>query len=806
MFDLKYAFRLFLKNPGFSLVAVAVLAIGIGANSAIFSIVNTVLLRPLPYPQPERLMMVWVDNPVQGYHEDVTSYPNFLDWQAQNTVFETIAAYFGATFTLTGSGDPEQLNGAFVTSDFFRTLGVEPALGRWFSAEEFVAGRNHAVVLAYDTWQQRFGGRTDILGTPVQLNGLPYAVVGIAPAGFAFPGATFWAPLAPEGRTGDLMPIRGTLWLEVIGRLKSGVTERNAQAAMDVIAARLRDAYPQDNAGQGINLEPLHESIVGDIRPALLVLLAAVGFVLVIACANVANLLLAKAATRRREMALRAALGAARARVIRQVLVESVLLAAIGAGIGLLIASWGLDLLVAAAPPGVPRLAQTRVDVPVLLFTALATIVTALAFGIVPAVQVARTSLNEVLQEAGRTGGESQRSRAFRSTLVVAEIAAAVVLLVAAGLMINSFVRLQSIESGFEPERVLSFRISLPNSRYPPGEAVQTFHDRVLERVRAIPGVESAALASTVLLSALPNSATLSIEGRPPLPSNDRNPPVPYDSVTPGFFETVGMRLRAGRHFTAEDDPAHPDVAIVNEAFVRRYFSEAGAALGTRVTYGNPQSDETRWMTIVGIVGDARRQGPDVEPAAELFMPMRQALRSSVQVLLRTAVPPASLAGAARAAVWSIDPQQPITSLRPLDALVADQTAARRFNTWLLGLLSGVALLLASIGLYGLISYSIVQRTREIGIRLALGAQPGSVLAMVLRDGMRLTAMGLAAGAAIALVATRAMTSLLFGVEPTDPLTFASIAAVLATVAALACYVPGRRAARVDPIVALRHE
>ena len=801
--DLRQALRAFRRTPAFTTVAVLTLALGIGANAAIFSVVNGVLLRPLPYPDPDRLVMVWTYNPRQGFDKDVGTYPNFEDWRRQSRSFQELAAYTGSSYTLAGFGDPAQIRGAVVTPGFFETLGVPARYGRIFAAQDGIAGSHRVVVLSHGLWVRRFGGDAGIIGRSVPLSGVSHEVVGIMPDGFAHPAdAELWTPLAPSERYAELMQSRGTFWLTVMGRLRAGLSRAAAQAEMDGIAARLEREYPA-NAGLGVRLVSLHEEIVGDVRRPLLILLGAVGFVLLIACANVANLLLTRAAARQRELAIRAALGAGRARIARQLLTESLVLALAGGAAGLLLASWAVDLLHALAPSNLPRLSLVGLDARVLAYTAVAALFTGLIFGLAPVSQ--SSSSAEALKDGARGGSEGRRGRRLRSALAVGEIATALVLVISAGLLIRSFIALTRVDLGFETRGLLAMRLQLPRAAYPHQEQIAAFYERLTEGIRALPGVESAGATSTILLPALPQSAGLIVEGRPPDISEGARVPVPYDAVTPGFFDTLRIPLLKGRTFTAADGPGAPAVAMVNEAFERRFFPDRDP-LGRRVAFGDTPGADTTWFTIVGVVADTRRAGVDRAPWAEMYFPHAQAQDPAMFVLLRTSGDPVRLAAAAQAAVWAIDRNQPVTSIRTLREMVDARQANRRFTTLLLVVFASVALVLATIGVYGVIAYSTAQRTQEIGIRMALGAERAHVLRLVLAEGVRIGIIGLAIGLAASAAATRLLTGLLFGVPRWDPVTFAAVPMLLLGIAAIASWLPARRAVRLDPVAAMRRD
>ena len=802
--DFLYALRGVRKRPLFTAVAVLTLALGIGANAAIFSVVSGVLLRPLPYPDPDRLMMLWTYNPRQGFDKDVGTYPNFEDWRRQSTTFERMAAYTGGSFTLTGAGDPAQIRGAIVTPGFFETLGTPVMLGRVFGDHEATAGGDRTVILGQGLWMRRFGGDRTIVGRTISLNGVAHEVLGVMPQGFAHPeDAELWTPLARSQRFEQLMQSRGAYWLTVMGRLKPGVERASAQAEMDTIAAGLERHYPM-NAGIGVRLVPLHDEMVGDVRQPLLILVGAVCFVLLIACANVANLLLTRAASRQKELAIRAALGAGRGRLVRQMLTESLVLALAGGGAGLLLSAWGVDVLQAMAPPNVPRLSSIRIDVPVVLYTILAAAATGLVFGIAPAFQGAAAAA-ETLKEGGRAGSEGARGRRLRSAVATIEIAVALVLLIGAGLLVRSYANMNRMDLGFDPRNVLALRLELPSARYGEDAKITAFYHELASRLGSLPGVQAVGLGTSVLLPALPGSATLSVEGRPPVDRSVPNLPVPYDSVTPDYFHALRIPLVRGRLFTGADRAGGLPVVVVNEAFMRRFFPNEDP-LGKRVTFGDPSDSQSQWLTIVGVVGSTRRGGVDRAPWAELYYPIRQAPDRRMYVLIRTSGDPTAIVGAAQAQVWSIDRDQPISNMRTVEAMLARSQANRRFTTLLLGLFAVVALALAAIGIYGVMAYSTAQRTQEIGIRVALGAARRDLLRMVIAEGLTIAVAGLSLGLAGAFALTRFMGGLLFGVGAHDPLTFVALPFALLLVAALASFIPARRAMNVDPIVALRAE
>jgi putative ABC transport system permease protein len=796
--DLKFGFRMLTKSPGFTAVIVLALAIGIGATTAIFSVVNAILLRPLPYGDPDRIVMVWMDNPKLNLDQDFHSYTNYADYRDQNQTFDEVAAFNDRSFNLTGTGEPERLVGAWSTANLFRVMGTDPTLGRVFTTEEEEPGKDLVVVLSHAVWQRRFGGASDIIGQQISLNGVNRTVIGVMPDQFRFPRkeTELWVPLAINQ---NLRNARTAFFLKAVGRLKPGVGLDQAKADMETIASRLREY--DGLSTYGVNLVGLHEQVVGNVRPALLVLLGAVAFVLLIACANVANLLLARAAVREREISIRSALGAGRGRIIRQLLTESLLLSLAAGALGLVLAVWGLDVLVALSPQDIPRLDQIRIDGRVLAFTMLVSLLTGFVFGLAPALQASKPDLNESLKEGGRGSTGGIHGTRVRNLLVVSEIALSLVLLIGAGLMIRSFQRLQEFNLGFNPDRLLTLNVRLAGSQYSQPERVTSFFDQLLQRIESLPGVESAGAVSSVFLSKTPNSTTFSLEGRPdPPPAEDIE--VPYDSISPNYFRVMGIPLLKGREFDHRDAQAAPGVVIINDTFARMYFPDEDP-VGKRFKY---RGDDNPWLTIVGVVGDMRRTGFDSEVRPETFLPHTQNPSGGLTILVRASTDPASLVGAIRSQVSEIDPNQAIYGVKTMDQWLGEMISQRRFNMLLLAIFAGVALVLAAVGIYGVISYSVTQRTHEIGVRIALGAARRDVMRLVVGQAARLAVIGLGAGLVTAFALTRLMTSLLYGVSATDPLTFAVIPFVLAAIAMLSSYIPARRAAKVDPMIALRYE
>jgi putative ABC transport system permease protein len=811
--DLRYGARMLMKSPGFTFVAVLTLALGIGANTAIFSVVNGVLLRALPYYEPERLVMVWGHRPILQAQIGLEDFPvavaDFVDWRNQNQVFEQMAAMWTPRMNLTGGGEPESVVGLRASASIFPLLGARFAVGRAFLPEEDRAGADRVVVISHGLWQQRYGADPKLIGQKITLNDEAYTVIGVTAPDFQFPrrgevptdfylGVTTKVDLyLPIAFTPELMNNRGGDFLMVIARLKPGVSLQQANADMSAIARRLTEQYPQTNTDKGVRLAPLHQQAVGKARTALLVLLGAVGFVLLIACANVANLLLARAAGRQKEMAIRAALGASRWRVVRQLLTESLLLAISGGAAGLLLAWWGVELLLSIAPDNLPRAYDIRLDTRAAGFTLLVSLLTGILFGLLPALQASKTNLSVTLKEGGRDAAGLLRRR-LRGLLVVGEVALAFVLLIGAGLLIRSFARLTEVDPGFDPRGVLTMDIILPFAKYRDGRSI-AFFQQTLERVRALPGAEAAATVSSLPLSGAPGSLIFGIEGRPSPTEQSFNAGMRI--ISPDFFKTFRVPLIKGRLLAESDGAKAPPVVVVNESLARNYFANEDP-LGKRITNG----DETR--EIVGVVGDVKHSALDEEAKREMYFPMAQRRFPPIFMTLavRISGDPMQMVAAVRGQVWAVDKDIPISNIETMERLMAKSVAPRRFNLLLLGAFALVGLALAGVGLYGVMSYTVTQRTREIGVRMALGANTGDVLRLVIGEGMKLALIGAVLGLGGALALTRLLKTLLFGVSATDPLTFIVIAAVLIIVALLACWIPARRAARMDPLVSLRVE
>jgi putative ABC transport system permease protein len=797
--DFRYALRQLIKAPSFTFVAILTLALGIGACTAIFSVVNTVLLRPLDYPDPDRLVIIR-ETQLPKFPEFSVSPPNFLDWQKQAQSYEYLAATTSASLNLTGEGEPQRLVGVKATAHYFEVYGVKPILGRMLLPEEDAVGKNHVVVLSYGFWKSVFGGARDAVGRSVQLNGEPYQIVGVAPYGFgAASKVDVWTPMAfkPDETANDA---RGGHYINVYGRLKPGVTFASAKAEMEVIAAQLAVQYPDPQKGWGIFMLPLQDYSVRDVKPVLYTLLGAVGCVLLIACANLANLLLARATARHREISIRAALGAGRGRLVRQLLTESVVLAICGGVAGIVLARWGLDGLLALAPASLPRLSEIHLDSRVLLFSLALSVVTGIAFGIAPALLAARTDMNEALKQGTRGSTEGGIRGRLRSALVVIEVVFALVLLGGAGLLARSFIQLAHVDPGFNPENATLLRLSLPQRKYAQPEQQTAFANGLLERLKTLPGVQAVGLTQSMPLVGDYVLGFL-IEGRPALDPSEE-PSTNYYAVTPDYFRAMGIRLVRGRLFTAQDDAKAPRVAIINETMARQYFPNEDP-IGKRIHITNgPQT----WREIVGIVADIKQYGVDKATSAQSYEPFAQAPFTSLNVVIRTSGSSAALLGALRPAVYAVDKDQPVGAIRPLEEIMAESIARQRFAMTLLTVFSAVALVIAAVGIYGVMAYNVVQRTGEFGIRMALGAQQGDVLRLVLTQGGKLIGLGLGIGLIATLAASYAMRSILFNTSAYDPLTLITITLVLAAVALVACFFPANRATKVNPIEALRTE
>lgn len=797
--DLRYGARRLLKNPGFTLIAILTLALGVGANAAIFTVVNSVLLRPLPYKDADRLVIL-KDSWLPKFPEFAAAPANFLDWKKENTVFERLVAFRFTSMNLTGKGDPERLTGFAVSEGFLAMLGVTPQYGRDFSAEENLVGKNNVIILNHGFWRQRYGGDPSIVNQTISLDGQSYVVVGVLPATFSFPGrdASYWTPLAftpqqAQNRGGHNLG-------RVVGQLKPGVSVTQANAEMVAIAGRLAAQYPA-NSGWSVNVTPLLDFTVRSVKPALYVLLAAVAFVLLIACVNVANLLLSRVAGRAKEIAIRSSLGASRGRIVRQLLTESLFLALLGGVAGLALAKWGLDLLLLLAPENLPRMSQVSLDGRVLGFTFLLTLLTGLVFGLVPALQASNPNLNEAMKDGGRGATEGKRGRLIRNSLVVVEVASALVLLIGAGLMIKSFWRLQHTNPGFNAQNVMTARVALPQRKYPESKQQEAFFTQLLEKLEATPGVQSVGASTLIPLDGDDYIAGFEIQDRPsPAPGQGQS--TIFTAISDGYFKAMGIPLIRGRLFDKRDSSNSPHVALINETMAKKIFPNE-EPIGKRITFGN-RDDASAWYEIVGVVGDVRHYSLDQPAPLQTYEPYTQQTFSYMSLAVRTTGDPAALGPAIRNQVHALDAEQPVANMKTLDALAAISSAQAQFSMTLLSVFASVALLLATIGVYGVLSYAVTQRSHEIGVRMALGAGRGDVLKMIAAQGMSLILIGAGIGLLGAYGLTRVMSTLLFEVSATDPVIFGAITLLLIMIALLACYIPARRATRVDPLVALR--
>jgi putative ABC transport system permease protein len=801
--DVRYAARVLARQPGFTLVAVLALALGVGANTAIFSVVKAVLLKPLPYPESDRLVWLREVNPANNIPDEPASAPNFNDWRTDARTLDGVAAYSETALTMTGDGEPERIPAAATSANFFRVLGVAPALGRDFLAEEETQGKNRVVVISHGLWRRRFGASPNVIGQALTFGGNQFTVVGVAPPDFKNPvpgakPAEAWFPLAfnfdPSRRRSD--------FLSVFARLKQGATVEQARAELEGVGARLARDYPATNTGWSVSLVPLREKVVGDVRLALLVLMGVVGFLLLIACANVANLLLARATSRRQEIAVRSALGAGRRRLVRQFLTESVLLALAGGALGLLFAWWGVELLVSLSPGNIPRLDEVGLDRSVLLFTFGVSLLTGVVFGLLPALQASKTDLASSLKEGGSRGATAGAGASrLRNVLVVSEIAIAVVLLAGAGLMIRSFEAIRDVDPGFRPDRTLTSDFSLPAAKYKEDAQVTSFFEQLGARAAAMPGVERVGLVSNIPFSG-GDIAGFVIDGRPE-PPPEQVLDAEYRVVSPDYFDVMGIPVVRGQLFTERDRAGSPAATVINETMARRYWPGEDP-IGKRINLGDPSSSP--WRTIVGVVRDIRNESLDKEPYPQMYAPLAQFPRRQMTLVARTSGEPSALVPALRRDLSSLDKDLPLYNVRTMEQVLADSISRRRFQMLLITAFAGVGLLLAAVGIYGVISYSVAQRRHEIGVRMALGARATDILRLVVGQGLGLALAGVGCGLVAAFALTRVMASLLYGVSATDPVTFASVSLALLGVALAACLVPARRATKVDPMVALRYE
>ena len=805
--DLRYGIRMLARSPGFTVVAVITLALGIGANTAIFSVVNTVFLRPLPYPDADRLVVI--NESSKPMLEGPVSYPNFLDWQAQNQVFEHMAAFQGEALTLVGVKVPESMPSLNVSADFFPTLGVNLIYGRSFLPSEDKAGAMPAVIMSYGLWQRRFGADPGLIGKSLSLKGTlgtrDFTVVGILPRDYAFYApAELYVPIGLWGADGYLMKRENHDRTLALARLKPSVSLEQARAQMETIASRLRQQYPETNTGFGVTITPLRERVVGHVRRAVLVLLGAVGFVLLIACVNVANLLLARSTGRQREVAIRVALGAGRRRMIRQLLTESVLLALAGGMAGLLLGLWSSSALAPLIPPGFP-VQRIPIGDRVLGFTLLISLLTGIAFGLAPALHASKPDLNEALKEGGRSLTESLGHHRLRGLLVVCEVALALVLLISAGLMIQSFRQLLRVDPGFNPRGVLTMGLDMSDPKYQTNPArFMAFNAQLLERVRAVPGVQYAGTVRPLPLGGGRSTMPFYRDDRP-VPSGENFPAADWHAVSPGYFQAMGIRLARGRDFADSDNQNTLQVAMISEGLARRYWPDE-EPIGKRLRIGTPEMG-LPWFTVVGVVGDTRPYGLEASAPAELYISCLQ-LGSWVDMSLvvRTASNPLGVAAGVRDQVLALDKEMVLGDVQTMEQRLAGTLAGRRTNMLILGIFASLALVLAAVGIYGVMSYLVGFRTHEIGVRMALGAGRSDVLKLVAGQGLGLTLIGVGVGLAGAFGLTRFLASMLYGVRPTDLATFAAVSLGLMAVALLACCIPARRATKVDPMVALRYE
>jgi predicted permease len=797
--DLRFGLRLLRKNPGFTAVAVLTLALNIGANAAIFDVVNGVLLKPLPYKEPDRIVRVFENSP--RFPKFPISPANFLDYRERNDVFEDFATFARGDLDLSVNDRPERLTGMRVSHGFFHLLGFEPELGRAFLPIDEINGNEHVAIISRALWERSFGKDAAIIGAPVTLSGMSFTIIGVIGSGLQHVGGDYhslphggnvdvWWPLTMDPK------VRTSHFLNAIARLKPGITREQAEARMNVIAQQLEEQHPEDKDWR-IRIVSLRDEIVGGAQTMLLILFGAAGFVLLIACVNIANLLLATATTRQKEIAVRTALGAGRFRLIRQMLTESLLIAVAGGVVGLLVARWGIEALVALGPKQIPRLHMLSLDWRTFAFALTASLLTGALFGLAPALQISRVNLNESLKEGGRGSSGGSRHNRLRGLLVIAEVSLAFVLLIGAGLLMRTFFYLQNVDPGFNPERVLTATIDLPGARYSTGRKASSFYRELIGRLAALPGVQGAAATSDLPWTGYDENTSFGIEGRQF--SDDEDPSAQYHFATPDYFRTLGIPLLAGRFFSEADDADAPRVIVINKSMADRYWPDADA-VGKRVRLWG----ETRM--IAGIVGDFKDSPGELRAKPGFFFPVNQQAQRNLVLVVRTERDPMSLLAAMRSEIAALDKELPLSDARTLEQIASAAVARTRFTMLLLSVFAGVALLLAAVGIYGVVSYSVTQRTHEIGIRVALGAQRRDVIGLVARHGMTLVVAGMGAGLAAALVLTRVMSSLLFGVSVADPITFFGIAVLLMGVALGACFVPARRAMKMDPMVALRHE
>ena len=804
--DLRYGFRMLRKTPGFTVAAIISLALGIGANTAIFSVVNTILLSELPYNDPKSLVLLWGDDLAEAEKRSQVSFTDVEDWRKQNNVFEEIVAYTDWRPILSGAGEAERVPAMQVSDGYFRVMKAEPILGRVFTPEEQQDGKDFVIILSYGLWLRQFDADPNVIDRTVYLNSRPYKVVGVMPetfeplpAGLVNPQAEMYRPVAETYNEEE----RSARHLRAIGRLKAGVDVKQAQSEMTLIASRLSQEHPQSNTDYGVYVVSITDDTVGGLRDPLMLVFGAVAFVLLIACANVGNLLLARSTVRQKEIAIRAALGARRWQLVRQFLAESLLLSLMGGAVGLLLAMWGVSLIAELASRVTPLISGVEINLPVLLFTLGVSTLTGIAFGLAPALHATRPDLTEALKEGGRASGASASRSRLRNWLVISEVALALVLLVSAGLMIKSVLKLRNVNTGFNAENVLTMNVWLPSKKYPDGPSQIAFYDRMIEQVKTIPGIRSAGLTSILPLGDNFDTRGIQIEDHPVTRGDEAEAEL-YIS-TPGYLEAMEIAVQRGRAFNERDTKDAPLVTIINESFARRYWPDQNP-VGKRIKFPGSASRPQPWREIVGVVSDVKQKRLDVEGTLQMYLPQNQYPSPALTLVVRTDSNAAAQTAAVRKAILSIDSEQAVFNVATMNQLLLDSISLRRFLMTLLGSFAAVALTLAAVGIYGVISYSVTQRTHEIGIRLALGANSRDVLKLVVGHGLWLALVGVSIGVAGALAATQLMTSLLYSVDAADPATFVSISLLLTLVALLASYIPALRAMRVDPMVALRHE